>query len=142
MGHVNNGDCAKCDSIFNRYPEFNVELRRWFKEFQQKHPEAHISCAGRGKADQDALHNSGRTKALFGQSAHNYNAAIDIFCVLEHSDSIYDLHWFRSILAPEVPEWLNWYGKKDAVFYELPHIELTEWNDLAHKHILKLVEPK
>lgn len=142
MGHINNGNCAKCDDIFDKYTGFNIELRKWFKEFQAKHPEAHISCAGRGPKEQDELFHAGRTKATFGKSAHNWNAALDVFCVMEHSDSIYDLHWFKSVLAPEIPEWISWYGRQGATFYELPHLELSQWNDLAHKGILKKIEQK
>lgn len=142
MPHTNNGNCEKCDQIFDKYAGFNIELRKWFKEFQKEHPEAHISCAGRGEKDQNDLFIAGRTRAKFGQSAHNYGAAIDVFCVMEHSDSIYDLHWFKTVLSPEIPEWLNWYGRPHAPFPELPHIEIANWKDLAKQHILEKIEAK
>lgn len=138
--HQNNGLCPKCKEIFEAYPNFSQKLRGWFILLQSKHPEAHISCAGRGFLDQEAKKESGASRASYGQSAHNWNAAIDIFILLPNTD-IYDEKWFDKILAPEIPFFINWYGAKGSVFYELPHLELREWRGLKIAGDLNLVEP-
>lgn len=141
MSHKNDGKCQQCQVIFNRYPGFHSGLRRWFEDFQADHPEAHISCAGRGKQDQEDCFRKKASRAHFGQSSHNVNAAIDIFSEVPGKD-IYDLDWYKKILAPEVPSWLAWYGApefKDK-FPEFPHVELRAWRNLLAKGQLTLVE--
>ena len=138
--HQNNGNCEKCKELFNKYPNFNQTLRSWFVLFQAKHPEAHISCAGRGVVDQTGALTSGNSKASFGKSAHNYNCAIDVFCILPQKD-LYDKEWFEKILAPQIPYHLNWYGAPHSPYYERPHIELREWRKLLATKDIALVEP-
>jgi hypothetical protein len=139
--HSNNGNCQRCLEIIDRYPDFNKDLKQWFKTLQKEHPEAHISCAGRGKQDQEEAVIRKASKAHFGQSAHNYNAALDFFELAgKSSKDIYEREWFESVLAPEIPDWIEWYGKPGAKFPELPHVELKGWRQLASKGILKLVE--
>lgn len=140
MTHQNNGECPKCAEIFNKYPKFEPKLRGWFIFFQSKYPEAHISCAGRGHAEQETKKLEGRSNASYGKSAHNYNCAIDIFVQLPKTD-IYDKKWFANKVAPEVPFFLNWYGSPESDFYELPHIELREWRKLRTSGMVALVEP-
>lgn len=139
--HSNDGKCSGCDKIFSRYPGFHAALKEWFVSFQAKHPEAHISCAGRGRAEQEAQVVHGVSRAHYGKSAHNYNAAIDIFEDGGKSRSeIYETGWFRSILAPALPPWLDWYGKPGSEYHELPHVEVAEWRTLRDAGKLKLVE--
>lgn len=137
--HQNNGNCPYCAELFDKYPMFDQKLRGWFRLFQAKHPEAHISCAGRGLKDQQAAKAAKASRADYGESAHNWNAAIDIFVQLPKKD-IYDKNWFATILAPEVPYFLNWYGAPGSEFYELPHIELREWRGRKASGELALVE--
>jgi hypothetical protein len=142
MKHTNDGKCAKCKEIFDRYPGFNQVLRKWFIDFQAKHPEAHISCAGRGFDEQEAKKAGGKSEASYGQSAHNWNCAIDTFVQLPGKD-IYDLDWYLNIFAPAVPYFLRWYGTKESAhdFYERPHIQLREWRGLRAQGLISLVEP-
>jgi len=77
--HVNNGSCDKCEEIFDVYLGFYQPLKDWFLKTQAKVKDCHISQAGRGKADQEADFTAGKSKAHYGQSSHNYNAAVDIF---------------------------------------------------------------
>lgn len=141
MKHKNSGNCAYCETIFGRFPGFYAALKDWFKEFQHYHPEAHISCAGRGRQDQEALLIRKATRAAWGKSAHNFNAAIDLFEMGGTSPSnIYEPHWFESVLKPQLPKFVTWYGAIGAPFPELPHVEVTEWRSLAHQGVLKLVE--
>lgn len=138
--HKNSGRCEQCAKIFNRYPGFHSGLRRWFEEFQAEHPEAHISCAGRGRFDQEAMVLKHASRAHYGKSSHNWNAAIDIFELQGDVANIYERAWFDRVLAPEIPHWLNWYGSPGSVFFELPHIEVRAWRTLAQDGKLRLVE--
>lgn len=143
--HVNNGKCEKCQDIFEAYPGFHVGLKAWFEGLQKKDPSAHISCAGRGKVDQEAALASGASKAHYGQSSHNFNAAIDIFRLTQAGAS-WDRPWFRDSVGtavykhnanPDKKFDINWYGMPGAKFFELPHVEVDGWKDLH----LALVEP-
>ena len=140
MKHSNNGKCDKCKSIFDKYPGFNQALRSWFIAFQAKHPECHISCAGRGVTEQEAKKLEGKSNASYGKSAHNWNAAIDVFIQMPGKD-IYDKQWFENVLAPEIPYFLKWYGEPGSEFYELPHIQVRDWRALRVQGLLSLVEP-
>lgn len=129
----------------HKYAGVDDTLRSWFVLFQAKHPEAHISCAGRGYVEQQAKRGEGRSKASYGHSAHNYNCAIDLF-VNYPGLKIYDEYWFNQILAPEIPDFLEWYGwpeyktRKDK-YWELPHVEVKNWRDLREHGLVHLVEP-
>jgi hypothetical protein len=145
--HQNDGNCAKCDDVFDKYPGFHAELRAWFKALQKKKPEAHVSCAGRGYADQEEAFQKGLSRAHYGKSAHNFNAAIDLFRLTATNGASYDKPWFRDTVGtavfknnaePDRKVELNWYGKPGASFPELPHIEVQEWKAECQT----LVEPK
>lgn len=137
--HLNNGACPKCKEIFDKYRNFNQKVRSWFVLFQAKHPEAHISCAGRGFTEQELKKQEGKSRASYGKSSHNYNCAIDIFVQLPQTD-IYDAAWFKKNVAEEIPFYLKWYGEPDSAFFELPHIELRDWRALKAQNLVKLVE--
>lgn len=139
MGHANNGNCGKCEELFNVYPGFDSSLKSWFKSLQTNHPEAHISCAGRGKADQELMFSRGASKAHWTQSSHNYNAAIDIFS-MKDVKNIYDPKFYSDILKPALISNLKWYGEPNAPFHELPHVEISAWRDMVKAGQLKLVE--
>lgn len=137
--HTNSGACDKCLDVFNKYSGFNDELKTWFIATQLENPIIHISAAGRGKADQAADLLAGKTKAKYGQSPHNWNAAIDVFFLIDGSYDLSEIH-FQTIVVPNLYHSLNWYGREGAPFKELPHIELTDWNEMAKNGILSLVE--
>lgn len=139
LKHQNNGNCPKCKELFDAFPNFDKKVRGWFILFQAKHPEAHISCAGRGFKEQEDKKLSGNSNAHYGQSAHNYNCAIDLFVQLPNVN-LYDKDWFKKTVAAEVPYFLNWYGTPDAAYPELPHIELREWRGLKSAGQIALVE--
>ncbi len=140
LKHDNSGKCVKCLEIILRYPGFHEGLRNWFLDFQYMHPEAHISCAGRGKDDQEALFQRKASRAHYGESAHNYNAALDLFENTGKTSEIYETEWFHRILALALPDWVTWYGRPGSKFYELPHIEVAAWKELKEKGDLRLVE--
>ena len=137
--HRNNGKCEGCKALFERYPGFSLPVRMWFEALQEAHPEAHISEAGRGKQRQDYLFLQGLTQAKFGKSAHNYNAAIDVFCNTENNEYSLDSEWFDLVIRPRLNDALQWYGDIGSEFYERPHIEFKDWRVLAEKGFLHLV---
>lgn len=137
--HLNNGKCAKCAEIIQRYPGLNEFLLSWFKGMQAKFPELHLSCAGRGKVDQEAAFQRGASKAHYLESSHNFNCAIDIF-QLKDGNALWNKEWFNTVVAPSLPSNLNWYGKPFSPFYELPHLELLNWKFLRDNGTLVPVE--
>lgn len=139
MSHTNSGNCFSCAQLFLKYPGFHQPLKDWFELLQSKHPEAHISCAGRGAEDQNALLFRGATKAHFGQSAHNWNAAIDLFQLKDGTYNL-DKDWFEAVIVPALTSDLCWYGRPDAPYPERPHIEIASWNEMAKNGILKIVD--
>lgn len=142
--HVNNGKCPKCALIFDKYKGFHPGLRAWFEGVQLAHPEAHVSSAGRGKLEQELFFKQGSSRAKYGQSAHNYNAAIDIF-KLHMNGAEWPKPWFTDVVGAAVKKLnenpsdfkLKWYGEPGSKFYELPHVEIKDWASLP----LPLVEP-
>lgn len=143
--HVNNGNCEKCDELFDLYPGFHEGLRNWFKALQKKNPDAHISCAGRGQKEQEECFKKKTSRALYGQSAHNYNVALDLFR-LTHLGASWDAVWFRNVVGtavynanrePDRRFEIEWYGQPGSKFFELPHCEVEGWRSLN----LSLVEP-
>lgn len=140
MAHQNNGFCAQCLNVINRYQGFNENLKSWFFELQKRQPEMHTSCAGRGEQDQESCFMKGASRAHYGQSAHNFNVAMDLFVITPGSADIYPSSWFKNVLAPNLPSWIEWYGTPGAQFYELPHVELRGWRQLKDNNSIKLVE--
>lgn len=137
MRHANDGACLKCAKIFDTYPDFNGMLRSWFKFLQARYPEAHISCAGRGRIDQEAAYARGASRAHYGESAHNYNCAIDIF--VNRPGDIYPKDWFLDTLVHEIPTFVQW-GYEWKSFPEMPHLEVKNWKILKERGELQLVE--
>ena len=129
--------CPKCAELFNKYPNFNQMLQTWFFKKQADLKTCHISEAGRGYAAQLAAFKAKASRAHYGESAHNYNAAIDIFFIDEHGKLSYDKDKYAPLVF-DLPNAINWYGKKGSPFYELPHFELNGWRNMK----LKLVEPE
>lgn len=140
MKHVNNGQCDYCLSIINRYPGFNENLKSWFVEFQGKHPEMHCSSAGRCELDQEMVFAKGASNAHWGQSSHNWNCALDLFVIIKGSNTLYPQDWFTNILGPNLPKWIEWYGARGSKYFELPHVEVRGWRELAKQGIIKLVK--
>lgn len=77
----------------------------------------------------------GTSKADWGESAHNYNMAIDLFR-LHLSQAEYDRPWFDRVVGPAIKEWnqdgshvvaLKWYGMPNISFPEAPHVEVWGW---------------
>lgn len=136
--HENNGECERCLELLNVYPGFDLDLLGWFKMVQAKFFNFHISEGGRGRVEQESDFQRGASKAHFGESAHNYNCAFDTFFLVNGQYSL-DEKLYAALQA-EIPEFVNWYGSKGAVFYERPHFEKRNWKDLRIAGLIALVE--
>lgn len=142
MKHENNGNCGKCKEILDTFPGFHAGLRALFEKLQHSSPEAHVSCAGRGRSAQETAFKSGASRAHYGESAHNYNAALDIFELQGDQKNIFEKEWFDLVVSAWVntTPWLKWYGAPGSKFFELPHVEVLHWRELANSNQIKLVE--
>ena len=145
--HNNSGSCDKCLEIFSRYPVCPL-IKKWFSYTQSLVPDAHISCAGRGQVEQETEFQRKSSNAHWKQSAHNWGAAVDIFQLTSDGKLSYDKDWFNKKIATSVEYFnklnqscsLNWYGAPGSAFYELPHVEIKDWQKFKEKLGLKLVE--
>lgn len=115
-----------------------MPLQLWFFDVQSKFPSFHVSCAGRGRIDQEACFARGASKAHYLQSAHSFNAAIDTFFQINGSycldANLYDA--VAQLLEPHI----DWYGKVGAEFPERPHFEVLGWQKLRVSGVLSPVE--
>lgn len=138
MSHKNNGNCQGCLDKFNRYPGFSEFLQTWFFEKQFKTPTLHVANAGRGRAEQEEYFSRGASRAHFGESAHNWNCAVDTFFQIDGRYSV-----DRDLYLPVVQDLdmrVVWYGEKGAAFPETPHLEIANWRAMRDQGLLKLVE--
>jgi hypothetical protein len=142
--HTNINNCLGCEKVFEKYPNLYQPLRDWVYEVRSKHLDAHVSWAGRGKADQELFYKKGLSRAQYGQSAHNYNAAVDFFQLIQ-TGAYFGTSWYKEVIGPFVLQnpSLRWYGVIEGHhdFLEYPHVELRNWKELVSRGELKLVEP-
>lgn len=139
--HFNDGNCKKCRDIVYRYPGFHLELANWFFSVQSQVPSIHCSCAGRDEQDQEMVFLRGASKARWGQSAHNYNAALDLFFIVDN-EPVWDpekSEWlFKRLIGPKIPNWVQW-GYNFRTFRELAHFEVLQWKYLVEQGKLTLI---
>lgn len=131
--------CLKCVEIIGRYPGFDKRLESWFWALQARYPSAHVSSAGRGSIEQEAFYIRGASKAKFGESAHNWGAALDLFELDGDIKNIYEEKWFNEVVGENIPPYLSWYGEPDSEFYELPHVQIKNWRSLRDQGLLTLI---
>jgi hypothetical protein len=107
----------------------NTELKKWFFSTQTTIANNfHISEAGRGRARQELLFSAGASDAHYGESAHNYNQAIDTFFIDKSGKLSYDKLMYAKLGT--VPSTINWYGSPGSKFYERPHFEVKGWKTM------------
>ncbi len=138
--HLNNGACPECLRIKNRYPGFHAGLWAWFEGVQKSVQDFHISCAGRGQADQEMLFMKQATRARWMKSAHNWGAGLDTFF---NSDplNLWPRKKYDSLKSfGRIHSDICWYGEMGATFPELPHFEKRDWRTLKDQGLLVLCE--
>lgn len=101
--------------------------------------DALVTCTLRSNAEQAALYAQGRTvpgkivtKALPGQSAHNYGLAIDIVPIV-NGKADWDVEhpiWPQLGQLGEAAG-LEWAGAPDFPFHELAHFQMPNWRGVA-----------
>jgi hypothetical protein len=82
----------------------------------------------------------GVSHAQYGESAHNFNAALDLFQQQQDGKYLLNRQWFLKVVKPALESWMIWYGDRDAEFYELPHVQISTYRELVRQGKLKLVE--
>ena len=120
--HVNASPCPSCDE---KLKQVHPDLVRWVNVLRSTHPDAHVSCGYRGKADQEDAFRTGHSHAHFGQSAHNTvpAMAVDLFR-LTTSGATFDRPWYETVVAPVArAAGLVWGGDWTTIKDE-PHVEL------------------
>jgi peptidoglycan L-alanyl-D-glutamate endopeptidase CwlK len=133
--HTNNGACPKCLEILGQAHENLVD---WFQCEQKKDPELHVSCAYRGKIQQDDDFDRGVSKATFGKSPHNYMPALalDVFYIIG-GIAKWPMDRYRQLAAdkPDGIEWgADWNDNgrtDDEKFIDAPHFQVKGWKAFA-----------
>jgi hypothetical protein len=142
MKHENNGRCERCHSLIYLYPNPHISLVKWFLDIQSNFPEIHTSCLGRGAFEQNDFYRKGKSAALYGASPHNYNAAMDVW-FLVNGIYVSDKTLYKEKLSGKVPDYLRWpisYFRNGNIYTDWPHVEVKDWKNLVSKGILKLVD--
>lgn len=140
MHHLNLPECPQCSSILHRYPNPHPHLVKWVAAFRGANNDAHISACGRGKEDQERDFAKGVSRAHWGQSPHNYNAAVDWFRITQAGGAAFDRPWFQAKFATLNDPQLLWGGSFTS-FPDFPHVEIQGWRIAAQDGSLSLVEP-
>lgn len=124
--------------INDLYPALQTICREFLAQSASREIGVLITCTYRSNAEQDDLYAQGRdkpglvvTRARGGQSAHNYmvdgkpaSKAFDVVPMIAGKPMWNAGHPSWQILG-EIGEslGLDWYGKPDAKFHELPHFQ-------------------
>jgi len=116
-------------------PDLIAFQRAFIAEMQRRGLPFFAHTIWRDEVTQNRLYREGRTRARFGQSAHNYGMAVDIV----HFGRYWDLtekEWaVIGLIGKEVARKRNikvtWGG--DWSFYDPAHWELADWRQRADK---------
>lgn len=127
-------DCPGCLAKINQYadPPFHPRLAAFLVDLRHTTPDAHVAVAGRDYDDQMEAYTKGLSRARFGESAHNYNLAFDLFRLDENGKACFEEAWYRKVLPVALKAFpdLEWSGEwKD--FHEYDHVEVRGWKKLT-----------
>ena len=121
--HTNTPNCEACEA---KLRQVHRDLVIFVRAVRGSHPDAHISCGYRGKADQEEAFNTGHSRAHYGQSAHNClpSMAVDFFRLTQAGGASFDRPWFELVLAPVIKAaGLVWGGDWQSI-KDFPHCEM------------------
>ena len=100
LHHKEGAECPLCQQ---KLLSAHESLREWFFEVKNAFLDVHISCAWRGKEDQEAAFHLGLSNAKYGHSKHNhtlngepYSLALDLF-QLRNGVAAYRPRYFAAI---------------------------------------------
>lgn len=115
----------------NIHESLNILIKEVSKKIGFK-----IICSYRGKIKQEEAFKNGNSKAIFGQSAHNYKPALAIDIIPEPFRGWNDYVGFNRILDEflKVSKEKNIeivLGRDFKTIKDYPHIELKNWKAIA-----------
>lgn len=130
LHHQSGSVCGLC---VGKLDQAAPELRRWFKEMKAIFPTLHVSCAYRGKEEQNKAFASGKSKLKFPESRHNAvdrdgrpaARALDVFSLTEEGIAsfaapFYEAIWKECKKRQDCVVWGgNWKSLGDANHFEL-----------------------
>jgi peptidoglycan LD-endopeptidase CwlK len=117
------------------------DLQRVFNEVV-KHFDCSVICGFRGETAQQLAYDTGKSKARFGESPHNFSSsfAVDVIPYpVDWGDTERMVHFAGFVLgtAKSLGVELKWGGDwdrdthlSDNRFDDFPHFELANWRDL------------
>ncbi len=122
--HENKAVCSRCEQIVLTCSK---GLQDWFHKERSLDPALHTSAGHRSEKSQEKMFASGRSKARFGESAHNLQpaAAIDVFFLAPDDTCIWDRDKLESIAARAAPA-IEWGGHWTNLI-DQPHFEEVSW---------------
>ena len=103
-----------------------------------------MTCTNRGRAAQNAAKKAGTSKAMFGQSPHNFEIALAFdFIPLDKDGKFLNAYWNNRKMfvdvaniikqaAKNVKVAITWGGDFKSIT-DLPHIELANWKTIKGK---------
>lgn len=109
-------------------PQLLAAWKHASRVWTERHPDGPVpflTATHRGRQDQEVAYASGKSKARYGQSLHNYKPAyaFDVAFVTRRGTLDYDLGLFREFADLLEPFGLQWGGRwKDLV--DGPHFQL------------------
>lgn len=114
-------------------PELVRFLVAFLRELKRRGLPFYPHCLFRGEDEQERLFREGRSRAKWGQSAHNVGMAVDVVHFSRHWD-LTEKEWaVLGLIGKETARKLNlkvtWGG--DWSFYDPAHWELTDWRKRA-----------
>lgn len=130
MKHTNDPVCTRCNYFLQ---EADTDLAYFVHAVRAEHPDAHISCAWRGEADQNDAYARGASKLKWPKSKHNKldkngnpcAEAVDFFRLVS-GKALFQIGFYMTInhLLEELNAPILWGGDFKGKFKDYPHFEL------------------
>ncbi len=106
LHHTASPICPLCDE---KLKTADARIAKWFRQIKSEFPDLHISCAYRGKKEQEEAVAGGKSRAHFPMSKHNHTTetgvpcslALDVFQLKDHA-AWFDKAYFKSISEHEI----------------------------------------
>lgn len=130
--HKNNSDKSPCPSCQEKLKTAHPKLVAWFNDVvQPKFNDAHVSCAYRGKVEQNQAHAEGKSQLAYPNSKHNKTdldgkpcaLAIDLFQLCSNGMAAWPFKYFKEISVVMEPG-MTWGG--NWKFVDSPHYQLDQ----------------
>lgn len=132
MSHHSNLE-PTCPLCAEKLEQAHHYMRKWFENVKRRHPKAHISCAWRGKEDQDRAFQGKKSKLPFPLSKHNRmingkpcSLALDLFELSDEGQAIFSPSFYAKINGENEEDRarIRWGGTFQIRDYD--HFEMLE----------------